>query len=189
MNKIVLLGMAVCMVPAFNSCKPKQSTYKAAYEQAQQRSDSTSDEFDEFGDFSDDDIDLAPVSKPRSEGSLDTENAFDIDESLNYATRQERVNPYPYEDSYGSNDNTGFGTLQRYNVVIGSFRNRTNANALRERMQYEGYNAILAQNEVGMIRVIVFTTNSKADAVRNRNTFKSKHYPNFQDLWILEQRY
>jgi hypothetical protein len=187
MNKIGLLGMAVCMVLAFNSCKPKQSTYKAAYEQAQQKSDSF-DEFDDFDSDYADDIDLAPVSKPRSEVSVD--NDFDINESLNYATRQERVNPYPYDDSsYGVNDNVSFGNLLRYNVVIGSFRNRTNAIALRERMQYEGYNAILGQNEVGMIRVIVFSTNSKADAVRNRNTFKSKHYPNFQDLWILEQRY
>ena len=31
MNKIWLMGAAVCMIVAFGSCKPKQSAYKAAY--------------------------------------------------------------------------------------------------------------------------------------------------------------
>ena len=36
MNKIWLFGAAVCMVLALGSCKPKQSAYKAAYEQAKE---------------------------------------------------------------------------------------------------------------------------------------------------------
>jgi hypothetical protein len=179
------------MVIAFNSCKPKQSTYYAAYELALQRPGSTTvDDFsdDEFAD----ETDLAPVSKPRSEvGSLGvgSGNIVDIDESLNYATRQEQINPYPpYEDT-GSNSYIAPANLKRYNVVIGSFRNKTNANALRERMQYEGYSATLAQNELGMIRVIISSSDSKSEAIRARDKFRSKHYPNFQDTWILEQRY
>ena len=37
MNKIWLFGAAVCMVLALGSCKPKQSAYKAAYEQAKEK--------------------------------------------------------------------------------------------------------------------------------------------------------
>ena len=37
MNKIWLMGAAVCMIVAFGSCKPKQSAYKAAYEQAKEK--------------------------------------------------------------------------------------------------------------------------------------------------------
>ena len=34
MKKIWLFGAAIAMVVSFGSCKPKQSAYKAAYEQA-----------------------------------------------------------------------------------------------------------------------------------------------------------
>ncbi|MDR1500034.1 MAG: SPOR domain-containing protein [Tannerellaceae bacterium] len=195
-NKIWLLLITVFAVTAFSSCKPKQSTYRAAYEQAQERTESSlfGDEFagddafagdDEFADFEE----VAPVSKPRTEAPPADNSDFgaasgmgypDINESLNIATRQERINPYEGES---------FQSLKRYNVVIGSFRNRTNATALKERMQYEGYSAILAENELGMIRVIVTSSDNKSESVRSRSLFKSKYYPNFQDAWILERRY
>lgn len=174
------------MVAAFNSCKPKQSTYRAAYEQAQERTDpSFEDEFADDGEYQDFE-EITPVSKPRTEVNVDAGNTDnlgnlgypDINESLNIATRQERINPYEGES---------FQNLRRYNVVIGSFRNRTNATALKERMQYEGYNVILAENELGMIRVIVSSSDNKTESVRSRSAFKSKYYPNFQDAWILER--
>ena len=37
MNKIWLFGASMCMVLALGSCKPKQSAYKAAYEQAKEK--------------------------------------------------------------------------------------------------------------------------------------------------------
>jgi cell division protein FtsN len=196
MNKIWLLGIAASMLVAFNSCKPKQSTYRAAYEQAQQRNDTATDSLaDDFSDedFADEaDLDVTPVSKPASttteSSTTSVEPTFDVNESLNYATRQEQINPYPYQES-GYNAVSGFQSLKRYNVVIGSFRNRTNASALRERMQYEGYSAQMVANAMGMLRVIVASSDSKAEAVRLRDQFRSRHYPNFQDAWILEQKY
>lgn len=184
----MLLGFAVCLAITFNSCKPRQSTYKAAYDQAQERSDADNESFDEFGDEGEfaDEVDITPISKPRTETETDMGNSGnisgypDINESLNIATRQERINPYEGES---------FQSLKRFNLVIGSFRNRTNATALKERMQYEGYNAILAENELGMIRVIIYSSDNKAESIRTRSSFKSKYYPNFQDAWILERRY
>jgi cell division protein FtsN len=179
------------MVIAFNSCKSKQSTYRAAYEQAQERTDPSSfdDEFVDDEGFSEFE-EVEPLSKPRNDANIgagNTENTGnmnlgypDINESLNIATRQERINPYGGESVQ---------SLRRFNVVIGSFRNKTNATALKERMQYEGYNVILAENELGMIRVIVSSTDNKAESVNSRSAFKSKYYPNFQDAWILERRY
>ncbi len=173
MNKIWLLGAAACMILAMGSCKPKQSAYKAAYEQAREGNtmqddladETFEDDFDEF----EEDVDIAPVSKPRTSSES---------EEVNVATRQERINPYMGESNAG---------LKRYSVVIGSFRNSTNAQALKERMQYEGYNAILAQNEMGMLRVIVSSFDNKMDAVYSRDAFRSKFYPNFQDAWVLER--
>ncbi|GAB6394946.1 MAG: SPOR domain-containing protein [Bacteroidales bacterium] len=157
MNKIWFLGIVVCMIAALNSCKSKQSTYKAAYEQAQQTA--PIDEEDLMDD------ELYPEPKTENENS-------------GIATRQERISPFGDDRSV---------SLKRFNVVIGSFRNRTNATALKERMQGDGYNAVTAENETGMLRVIVWSGDSKADAANFRDKLKSKYYPNFQDAWILER--
>ncbi|MDR1763839.1 MAG: SPOR domain-containing protein [Dysgonamonadaceae bacterium] len=75
----------------------------------------------------------------------------------------------------------------RYNVVIGSFLNKTNATALKEKMVNAGYPAFLAQNERGMYRVIVASYADKAAAVSARDRLKDKYYPDFSDAWILDR--
>jgi cell division protein FtsN len=164
------------MIIAFGSCKPKQSAYRTAYEQAKGREGNEpvevfDDEFDDELSDSEFEDDFEIVSKPRTD--IERESDYDV------PTRQERINPY--------GENTA--TLQRYSVVIGSFRNNTNAYSLRDRMQSDGYNAIVAQNELGMLRVIVSSFNNKRDALYSRDAFRSKYYPNFQDAWILERYY
>ena len=79
--------------------------------------------------------------------------------------------------------------LKQWNVVIGSFINKTNASSLKERMQYQGYPAILVQNQQDMYRVIVSSFDDRASAVAARETLKREYYPDFQDAWILEQEY
>lgn len=159
MNKIWLFGAAISMVLAFGSCKPKQSAYKAAYEQAKEKEMSAPVVVEE------EEEEVIAVSKPR------TSNA---------AVRQEKVTAVSGEDANG---------LKRYSVVIGSFKNKTNATSLKARMQNDGYSPILAQNEQGMLRVIVTSFNDKADAADSRDAIKSKFAPNFQDAWILERQY
>ena len=50
-------------------------------------------------------------------------------------------------------------------MVIGSFQNPTNARNLKDRMVQEGYNAVLATNEAGMLRVIVASFDAREEAV------------------------
>lgn len=157
MNKIWLFGAALSLVLAMGSCKPKQSAYKAAYEQATEKKMSDPIEVEE-------EEEIVTVSKPR------TSNA---------SVRQEKVTAVSGEDASG---------LKRYSVVIGSFKNKTNAVALKERMQNAGYSPILAQNEQGMLRVIVTSFNDKADAADSRDAIKAKYAPNFQDAWLLERQ-
>ena len=151
MNKIWLFGAAVCMVLALGSCKPKQSAYKAAYEQAKEKEEEV--------------VEVAPVSKPRTSTAT---------------TRTEKINAAQGEDA---------SRLKRYSVVVGSFKNKTNAYALKERMQNDGYNAVLGENEQGMLRVIVASFDNKADAADSRDAIKAKYAPNFQDAWLLERAY
>ncbi len=156
MNKIWLLGASFCMVLAFGSCKPKQSAYKAAYEQAKAKETTAPVET-----YTEEDNVVAPVSKPRTS---------------DVATRSERIRAAQGEDANG---------LKRFSVVIGSFKNKTNAYSLKERMQREGYRALLGENEQGMLRVIISSFDSKADAVDSRDAIRSR----FNDAWILERQY
>ena len=56
-------------------------------------------------------------------------------------------------------------------------------------MQNAGYNAVLGENEQGMLRVIVASFDSKADAADSRDAIKAKYAPDFQDAWLLEKAY
>ena len=130
MNKIWLFGAAVCMVLALGSCKPKQSAYKAAYEQAKEKESTAPVEVVEQEEEV---VEVAPVSKPRTSTAT---------------TRTEKINAAQGEDA---------SRLKRYSVVVGSFKNKTNAYALKERMQNDGYNAVLGENEQGMLRVLLLS--------------------------------
>ena len=162
MNKIWLFGAAVCMVLALGSCKPKQRAYKAAYEQAKEKESTAPVEVVEQEEEV---VEVAPVSKPRTSTAT---------------TRTEKINATQGEDA---------SRLKRYSVVVGSFKNKTNAYALKERMQNDGYNAVLGENEQGMLRVIVASFDNKADAADSRDAIKAKYAPNFQDAWLLERAY
>lgn len=163
MNKIWLFGAVISMLFALGSCKPKQSAYKAAYEQAQQREMQNAPV--ETVVVEQEVVEVAPVSKPRV---------------TNESTRSERINAAQGEDA---------SRLKRYSVVIGSFRNKTNAYSLKERMESDGYSVVLGENEQGMLRVIVASYDDKAAAANGRDAFKIKYSPNFQDAWLLERAY
>lgn len=167
MNKIWLLAATACFVLAFGSCKPKQSAYKAAYEQAKEKETTapvTTTEY-AFAEDTYEEEEIAPVSKPRTP---------DVE------SRSERITAAEGEDA---------SRLRRYSVVIGSFVNKTNAYSLKERMENEGYNVVLGENEQGMLRVIISSFDDKADAATSRDAIKSKYAPNFQDAWLLDRMY
>ena len=95
MNKIWLFGASLCMILSLGSCKPKQSAYKAAYEQAKEKETTAPVEVVEEEVVEE----VTPVSKPRTS---------------NVSTRAERINAAQGEDA---------SRLKRYSVVIGSFKN------------------------------------------------------------------
>ena len=107
---------------------------------------------------------IAPVTKSKDAGE----------------TRQEKITPVEGEDG---------DAIKLYSVVIGSFKHRTNAFSLKERMQNEGYTPVLGENEQGMLRVIVTSFETKAEAEKSRDAIRSKYRPNFQDAWVLERTY
>jgi len=156
-SKIYLLGfLVVCILLTFDSCKSKESAYKAAYEAAKQK------------DVADQEVqDVTPVEKPRTTYSTPS----------TATVQKEKVTVVDDPSS----------TIQQFNVVIGSFINKTNAVSLKERMQKQGYQAFLAQNEKGMYRVIAATFSNRTNAANARDAIKDKYYPDFQDAWLLDK--
>ena len=73
---------------------------------------------------------------------------------------------------------------QSENVIVGSFRQRLNAQSLCERLRADGYPAVLAQNAQGMYRVVACSFDDRATAVQAREGLQAK-YPQFTDAWFL----
>lgn len=161
MKKVGLTGITLClaMVMCCVSCKSKQKAYKAAYEQAKEK------EVVDYSATPEDTEEIAPVSKSKSTPTT---------------SRQERISAIAGENAAG---------IKLYSVVIGSFKNKTNAYSLKERMQQEGYMPILGENEQGMLRVILTSHETRREAEQSRNAIRSKYVTEFQDAWILERRY
>lgn len=127
--------------------------------------------------------------KTAYEQAKTNDNYWDADDDTEVLTSEE----VSYESFRPENVNTLQGEdvsgLKRYSVVIGAFQNRTNAFSLKDRMTAEGYKPVVAENDFGMLRVIVASFDNRNDAVRARDAFKRKYAPNFQDAWLLERSF
>lgn len=157
MKKVILASLALVAVASLSSCGAKKSAYRKAYEQAKQREVATQ------------------ATKPavQYEAPVTTPERA----TAPVTVRKERVTTYQGEDA---------NRLKRFSVVVGSFQNPTNARNLKERMVKAGYNAVLATNEVGMLRVIVSSFDSREEAVASRDAIKARFAPDFKDAWLLE---
>lgn len=85
-------------------------------------------------------------------------------------------------------DGSNSSILKDYNVVVGSFGNKANADNMKAKMAGRGYNSFLVQNERGMFRVIAgsFDTREAATAVRDviRNTYPTEA-GTCAEAWLL----
>ena len=156
MKKNWVLVVAVAVAIGFVSCKAKESSYKAAYEKAQEKPVAEQP--------------LAPepvVTKPAS--SSDTSSS-----PVRVST--EKITTVNAGDA---------SKLKMFNVVVGSFTIKTNASNLQESLVADGYNAFLAQNAKGMYRVIVGSFDDRPSATELRESVKAKYPNRFSDAWLL----
>lgn len=177
MNKVLGFGLMLSLLVAFGSCKPKQSAYKAAYEAAKER---------EVEDNK---------SMNNTTSTQSSKPAYPV---YNYDANSEAVRTEKITAVYDS-DAAG---LRDYSVVIASLSVKPNAEALKARMEQEGYNIILAQNQQGMYRVIIASYDDKGAAANSKNSIKEKYLAKgstdylrktygipFEDIWILQRQY
>lgn len=147
MKKLVVLGMGVCMVLAFASCKSSESAYKKAYEKAKQQ---------ELAEPQvETPVEVTPVvAAPVTKKSADTAGV-----------RQEKVTVV-----------SGTDGLKDYSVVVGSFGVKANAEGLKNTLDAQGYNATIAFNaEKAMYRVIASSFADKAAAAESRDALRAKY--------------
>lgn len=163
MKKLFVLGLMVCSVATFTSCKSTKSEYKKAYDQAQER------ELAEGQGQASDAIEIAPVVS-----STTTAVASGID--TNYRTEKVVL-------TSGAE-----GSLKDFSVVCGSFSRKEGAESVKSGLVSNGYNAIIVQNpETGMYRVICGSFDNKVQAAEYREQFKANNSDNadFQKAWLL----
>lgn len=178
MNKKVLgfFSLALAGIIIFGSCKPKQSAYKSVYESARER-----------------EMEDNAQRRPSYNTSTNVPTPAPVYSSSVESVRKEKVTPVYESDASG---------LKAYNVVIAAMGMKPNADALKQRMENQGYKIILVQNEQGMFRVIIASANTKEEAVARKNeilsafsvigdteTLRRTYGIPFNDWWILEREY
>lgn len=150
----MIWGLSLLLIAGMASCKSSQSAYKAAYEKAQEK------KIEE----------PAPTPAPVVEQPVATTPST----TAPVREQSERLNVV---DANGA-------SLNAYNVIVGSFRQRLNAQSLCERLREDGYPAILAQNAEGWYRVVACSFDNRPAAVQAREALQAK-YPQFTDAWFL----
>lgn len=167
MRKTFLLGMGVCMVLMFSSCKSSESAYKKIYEKAKQN-----ELAQQPAEASDSITSVVPMTPVVAQPPVQTEDTRPTD------VREERVMVVSgHEDG-----------LKNFSVVCGSYQAKTNAEALKTRLEGEGYTPLVVYNaEKNTYRVVVSTFDDKPSAAKARDEFKAKYPGNadFQKAWLL----
>jgi cell division protein FtsN len=72
----------------------------------------------------------------------------------------------------------------KYHVVVGSFKNPTNAKGLQSTLLSEGNKALVVVNEASWYRVIIASFNGYNEAHAKINQIKDR----FADAWVLVQK-
>ena len=160
MKRIYLSLFALLVIATITSCRGNYEATKAAYEKAME----------------------AAVERPTITSETPTDDAITeiqpmVSTSSETKERTESVKAF---------DNA---KIQAYSVVVGSFKQRTNANGMCEQLKEDGYEAFVAQNAHGMYRVIACTFATREEAVAARKEIIKRYPTNFVgNPWLLIQK-
>ena len=141
MKKLFLCVMAAGMLLSFNSCKSKQSAYKAAYERAKQQEVATT-----VQEVEEQPVMKTPSAKP-SGAAVQTEkvkavNPTDADNLKDYSvvigSFLNKTNAFSLKDdmvSKGFNAFVAQNEQGMYRVIVASYDNKADAAAERDRIK------------------------------------------------------
>ena len=158
LNTIAIVIIASFLMVA---CKAKESTYKAAYEMAQQK------------ELADESVKTPEVQK---EATTEVAPSTVKVESSPVRVTVEKVTAVDAGDA---------GKLKRFNVIVGTFSITTNANSLKNNLIKDGYNAFTVQNAKGWYRVVAASFDTREAATTFREAIKQRYSGKFDDAWLL----
>jgi cell division protein FtsN len=98
------------------------------------------------------------------------------------STQPEVTRSESFKLAEGETNTTAMG--KKYHVQVGAFSNHDNARNLRVKLVNEGNNALVVENESGMLRVIISSFDEYAEARAKIDQIKGA-YP---DAWVLVQK-
>ena len=158
MKKTMVLCVGLCTALAFTSCKSNESAYKKAYDKAKAQEAAQQNE----------PVTTSPVVTPLEQKSANETTVMDnVD---NAVVRQENFSVVNGPE------------VKNFGVVVGSFSLKANAEGVQNTLRGAGYNPSFVYNsERNMYRVVATSFDTKADAVRSRNSLRSK----YSDAWLL----
>lgn len=166
----VALAFGMCAVMAFTaSCKSSESAYKKAYEKAKEQELAQAQVSEP--------VEVTPVvTTPVETVPVQTTPSVT---STSAVVREEKVTV------------VSGNALKDFSIVCGSFGMKANAENLKNKLDADGYNAVVAYNaDKNMYRVIVASYADKASAAQARENFKARYaddveHPDFQNAWLL----
>ncbi len=157
MQRISVIYAIIAVMFILTSCRGNYEATKAAYEKAME----------------------AAVERPIITPDTPTDGAItEIQPMVNSSTeakeRSESVKVLNNE------------TISTYSVVVGSFKQLTNAKDMCQRLKEDGYEARIAQNAQGMYRVIACSYDTRQEATKARMEL-IKRYPTtyIGNPWLL----
>ena len=162
MKKFMVIGAAMCMVLALNSCKSQESAYKKFYEKAkaQEEAQATTTQTQQ-------EATVTPLVTKQADQTTVT----NVD---NTPVRQEDVTLI---------DGSG---LKQFSVVVGSFSVRANAEGFQQMLKQAGYDAQIVYNaKVNSYRVLSGTYDIKSQAVQSRDAIRGSKYDTKSQAWLL----
>lgn len=151
-HKFIIWAIAMCIATLF-SCKPNYEASKAAYERAVK----------------------AAVDRPTYTVDTPTDDAITaiqlmqpIDTSNEIKERRESIKPV--ENST---------IIKKYSIVVGTFKQLTNARSMRDRLIEDQNNAFVVQNAQGKYFVVISTHDTREEACDARNKIMDQYPSNY----------
>lgn len=158
MNKIILMASTAILAIAMTGCKSPYTLSQTAY----------------VSDPAANAQEVTPVQYVTKEAPAEEAPA----PVVMPGDRQEKVTVVDKDNSM----------LKDYNVIVGSFGSKANAENMKATMASRGYNSFLVQNAAGMFRVVAgsFDTREAATSVRDiiRNTYPTEK-GTCAEAWLL----
>lgn len=166
MRKQIFVCLGLGTLALFTACKSQESAYKAAYDAAK-------------ANESTDVVVITPQETTTVTPAPTTTTVKVVEEVAEDNT--------PVRTIQGGLSVIKGEPLRAYSVIVGSFMNQTNAEALYSKLNNEGYNArIVRTNETinghtGWYRVAASSYDQKNQASRDRNNLQST----YSGAWLL----